>query len=452
MAVQLPPNTTPAGNARSYLMALTLEDAQGDFEMPNLTGINPFPNDNTAAGDRRRRSAVTPRPNGWYTTKPRITITGTDDGRTRSGVEQIQYRINGGTPQLYSGPFDLTAEGEITLEFRAVDRAGNAETFDGVDLKVDPNAPTTLATTYPGPVLEGGWHDREVTVSLRAGDGQGSGTDDHRVPRQRLRADDDEGGCPTRGRSRSPRRARTSSSTARTDVAGNVEDDQGSSSVLVDVTAPVTASRINGAEPVADYTSAVRIAFTRTDEPGLGTVETEYRVGDGDWTAYEGAFDIADFGGYRVDFRSIDLAGNVENYQTVTFAIRRAARRRRRRRRRRADVQPQAAPAPAPRAFAALEEPASKVRTLSALRGGQFKFNVSCQGVDARDGHADRRARGGPQAQAQVGHPRQEGAPVRRRGPGDGVAAAFGRRAQGPCAFEDIGEGEVDAAHDRRGR
>ena len=61
----------------------------------------------------------------------------------------------------------------------------------------------------------------------------------------------------------------------------------------------------------------------------------------------------------------------------MTFAIRRppppavtpnrASRRRRRR--------PRRAP------FAALEEAASKVRTLSALRGGRFKFNVSCQGV-----------------------------------------------------------------------
>ena len=327
VAVQLPPNTTPAGNARSYLMALTLEDAQGNFEMPNLTGINPFPNDNTPP-ETDITIGGEPEANGWYRTKPRITITGTDDPPDASGIEQIQYRINGGTPQLYSGPFDLAAEGEINLEFRAVDRAGNAETFHGVDLKVDPNAPTTLATTYPGRVLEGGWHDREVTVSLRAGDGQGSGTDATEYRVNAFEPTRTRGGSPTRGRSRSPRRARTSSSTARTDVAGNVEDIK-ELRVLVDVTAPVTAVLINGAEPVADYTDAVRIAFTRTDEPGLGTVETEYRIGDGEWTAYDGRVRHPDYGGYRVDFRSIDLAGNVENYRTVTFAIRRPRRRRR---------------------------------------------------------------------------------------------------------------------------
>ena len=42
---------------------------------------------------------------------------------------------------------------------------------------------------------------------------------------------------------------------------------------------------------------------------------------------------------------------------------------------------PQAPAAPAPKPFAALETVASKVSTLSALRAGRFKFNVSCQGV-----------------------------------------------------------------------
>ena len=373
-AIVLPANTTPAGNARSYLMALTLEDAQGDFKMPNLTGINPFPND-TSPPQTALAIGGTPQPNGWYTTKPRITITGTDPGQDQSGVEQIQYRINGGTPQLYSGPFDLSTEGEIRLEFRAVDRAGNAETFDGVDLKVDPNAPTTTATTYPGSVLDGGWHDREVTVSLRAGDGAGSGTEatEYRVNHE---GDEDDGWLPYEGAFQVAEEGANLVEYRSADVAGNVEDIK-ALSVLVDATAPETAVLINGAAPVADYTAAVRIAFTRTDEPGLGTTETEYRVGDGEWTPYEGAFDLADIGGYRVDFRSIDLAGNVERYKTVLFAIRRPA----------ApaapapNVQPQALPAPAPRRFAALEEVAAKARTLSALRGGQFRFNVSCQGV-----------------------------------------------------------------------
>jgi beta-xylosidase len=369
VAVQLPPNTSPGGNARSYLMALTLEDAQGNFELPNLTGINPFPNDDSAP-----QTAATvggePEENGWYTTTPRITIEGSDPGQDQSGVEQIQYRINGGTPQLYSGPFDLDAEGEVRLEFRAVDRAGNAETFHGIDLKVDPNAPTTTATTYPHSVLVGGWYDREVTVSLRASDGEGSGTEV-----TEYRVNDDEAWQPYDGPFQVAAEGENVVEYRSRDVAGNVEAGH-ELTLLVDVTAPVTTIQINGADPLAEYSGPVRIAFLRADDPGIGAVATQYRVGDGEWTAYTGAFDLTAYAGYRVDFRSIDVAGNVERFRTVTFAIRRPVTSAT------PQVQPQATPAPAPRPFAALQRITTRVRTVSALRGGRFKFNVSCQAVE----------------------------------------------------------------------
>ena len=108
-----------------------------------------------------------------------------------------------------------------------------------------------------------------------------------------------------------------------TDVAGNVESRRKSLSVRVDVTAPTTTARINGAAPVADYTSAVRVAFTRSDgEDGSGAVKTEYRVNDGEWTEYMDAFDLTARQGYQIDFRSTDLVGNVENFQRVRFTIR----------------------------------------------------------------------------------------------------------------------------------
>jgi hypothetical protein len=224
-------------------------------------------------------------------------------------------------------------------------------------------------------VLEGGWHDREVTVSLRASDGQGSGTEITHYRVNAFDAGDDEGWLPYEGPFKVAEEGENLVEYRSEDVAGNVEDIN-ELSVLVDVTAPVTAILINGADPLQEYTAPVRIAFLRTDEPGLGTTETEYRVGDGEWTAYENAFDISAVGGYRVDFRSIDLAGNVENYKTVTFAIRRPVTSAT------PNFQPQAPPAPAPRPYAALEEASSRVQTLSALRGGRFKFNVSCQGVE----------------------------------------------------------------------
>ena len=126
VAIQLPPATTGGGTAtRAYLMALTLEEPGNSFEMPDLTGVNLYPNDSSAPTSSATVDPAAPSDGGWYRTAPRITLTGTDEAGG-SGVEQIQYSINGGPGRLYAGPFNLTTEGPIKLEYRAIDRAGNA--------------------------------------------------------------------------------------------------------------------------------------------------------------------------------------------------------------------------------------------------------------------------------------------------------------------------------------
>jgi hypothetical protein len=172
-----------------------------------------------------------------------------------------------------------------------------------------------------------------------------------------------------------------------TDVAGNGEAPQ-TLSLKVDKTAPTTAVRLNGADPVAEYTSAVRVAFTRDDGDGSGAVETEYRLDGGDWTSYsdEGAFDVSGNSGHKVEYRSIDLAGNVENFKSLIFVIRPPATLPA------ATptptptptpvVIPQATPAPAPKPYASLENLSSKLATVTALRGGKVAVAVSCQAVD----------------------------------------------------------------------
>ena len=372
VAVQLPPATTGGGAAtRAYLMALTLEEVgNNNFETPDLTGVNLYPNDSSAPTSSATVDPAAPPEGDWYRTAPRITLKG-DDEAGGSGVEQIQYRINGGTPRLYAGAFNLINEGLIKLEYRAIDRAGNAGTFAAVDLKVDATAPSTTATTFPEELDETGWQETEVTVGLSAADGAGSGAakTEYRVNPVDPDAEwlaytepFDVGGSGTQiVQYRS------------TDTAGNVEAAK-AFNVRVDVTAPTTVARLNGAPAVADYTGPVRVAFARTDgEDSSGAVATEYRVNDGEWTDYENAFDLSANQGYQIDFRSTDLVGNVENFKRVRFTIRPPAVL--------AAPLPQAPAAPAPKPFAALETVASKVSTLSALRAGQFKFSVSCLGV-----------------------------------------------------------------------
>lgn len=80
--------------------------------------------------------------NGWYSSAPTLTLTATDD---ISPVAQIvtEYRINGGNWQTYSAPVPISTQGELTVEYRSRDAAGNQEEAHSVALKVDSVSPST---------------------------------------------------------------------------------------------------------------------------------------------------------------------------------------------------------------------------------------------------------------------------------------------------------------------
>jgi beta-xylosidase len=371
-SVTLPSSTTPTSpNIQAYLMALTLEK-DGAFTLPDLSGQVAFPDDVTPPVSEHELTPGEPSPTGWFTAPVQVRLDA-DDPDNGSGVEQIRYTIDGGTPTLYSGPVTVSDQGEHEFAYQAIDRAGNAETFKTVTIKVDPTAPETTTTVNPGLPLGGdGWYDSAVTVRLKGGDGSGSGVDATEFSL-------DGGQWTAYGQAIRLEQAGVHTIAYHSvDVAGNTEDDR-TLTVKVDATAPTTTARINGAAPAADYSGAVRVAFTRTDGEGSGAVLTQYAIdGAKDWTDYEGAFDITAAGGHRVDFRSIDAAGNVENYKWVIFTI--------------TPARPQAtmppvppaapAPAPKPRPEAELEDVGRRFKTVSALRGGRVKVRVACQAVD----------------------------------------------------------------------
>ncbi len=95
VAVQLPGDTSPMNNAntQSYLMALTLEEPGGFFEMPDLSGTVEFPDDQTAPTTTIELNPDAPPAgsDGWYRSGVEVTLIG-NDGTGGSGVEQMMYR------------------------------------------------------------------------------------------------------------------------------------------------------------------------------------------------------------------------------------------------------------------------------------------------------------------------------------------------------------------------
>ncbi len=96
-------------------------------------------------------ASVSPTPtNGQVNGTATVTLSPTDAG---SGVASTTYTIDGGAPQTYTGPFQITAGGLHTVLFHSTDNVGNVETNKTLTVQVNPqvtigpqgNVPSTLA-------------------------------------------------------------------------------------------------------------------------------------------------------------------------------------------------------------------------------------------------------------------------------------------------------------------
>ena len=363
ISVSLPPDTQPAGtNTQSYLMAVTLEEPDGGFEMPDLSGQLQFPDDQTPPVTTHALDPAAPGgEDGWYTQPVQVTLTAADE-TGGSGLREIQYRINGGTPQTYTAPFEVDDEGELELEYRAIDAAGNAETFKPVLLKVDGTAPVTTLTTSPEtPGGANGWHDRAVQVTLTARDGDGSG-----IAATEIRL----GGTwqPYTGPVMLSADQAHAIAYRSSDAAGNDEADR-LATVSVDASAPTTAAQVASTAPAGAGVHRAPVTVTlASSDAGSGVAATEYRLDGGAWQAYGGPLTVSAAGGHLVEFRSRDRAGNLENAREVMFAISSTQ----------AGIGPDQAPLP-PQPFVGMS-PLDRVSMAALARGG-VRVRAVCAGV-----------------------------------------------------------------------
>lgn len=95
-------------------------------------------------------------------------------------------------------------------------------------------------------------------------------------------------------------------------------------SVQDDTTAPTTSLTWAPAGPDGAngwYRTSPTFTLAASDADGSGVASTEYAIGDGAWTAYEGPVALPGQGEVAVSFRSTDEAGNVEATGTATVKV-----------------------------------------------------------------------------------------------------------------------------------
>jgi parallel beta-helix repeat protein len=121
---------------------------------------------------------------GWNTSDVTVTLNSTDSG-SGSGVQDIRYWLSGAQMSnvvVSCNPvpcnpvtFAITAEGVTTVNYAAIDAAGNLESTKSLTIKIDKTAPVTLSVATPAPGTSG-WNSSAVTVNLSATDNaNGSG-------------------------------------------------------------------------------------------------------------------------------------------------------------------------------------------------------------------------------------------------------------------------------------
>lgn len=112
----------------------------GDIESIKADSIlDPTGSEDLAPPETKVLVAGTPGEKGWYISDVTITLEAMDDN---AGILETKYSLDGGdTFQLYSGPVSISNEGSNKLQYFSVDRAGNNEELNVLEVKIDKTPP-----------------------------------------------------------------------------------------------------------------------------------------------------------------------------------------------------------------------------------------------------------------------------------------------------------------------
>ena len=232
-------------------------------------------------------------------------LAATDGG---SGVQEVRYRIDGGTAQAFGAPFSLAVEGAHQLEYWSTDRLGNAEPSSTLDAYLDLTPPTTdLAWDGPNATRTRLYVTPDTMFSL-SGDDVGSGLGDtwYRI----------DGGAATRYTGPFVISSEGDHTLAfwGVDLVGNTEGES-SREVTVDATPPVTGITVG-----APSDGGVTVALDAQDA-SAGVAYVEYRIDDGAWLRYSAPFSVTGVGVYTVEYRAVDRLNNTETVQSREVTI-----------------------------------------------------------------------------------------------------------------------------------
>lgn len=141
----------------------------------NLIVSAPTPSDAVPPITTASVTSGTPGNNGWYTTDVTVSLSAADD-TGGSGVKEIIYSLSGATTlgsTTVAGTstlVNLGNEGTTTITFQARDNAGNLETAQTLDVKIDKTAPSASLAVFAGTAGTNDWYTTDLTIRTSGSD------------------------------------------------------------------------------------------------------------------------------------------------------------------------------------------------------------------------------------------------------------------------------------------
>ncbi len=240
--------------------------------------------------------------NGWYISKPQVTLECNDPGAV------VSYRVDGGTWLNYTGSIIQIDEGTHDLEFFGEDAASNKEVVHNLTLNVDFTPPETTLTLDPeSPDGEDGYFISQPTAAIGAGP----------VDMVFYRMDGSANQTYT-GPIMIPEGEHTIEYWSE-DLAGNF-DIVKSVSVKVDITPPDVLYTITPGDPNGQngyYTASPQVEL---DFDTVNGTMGYYRLDSGSDIEYSGPVTLED-GVHWLEYWAKDPAGNLAVMENITIKV-----------------------------------------------------------------------------------------------------------------------------------
>nr|WP_051110108.1 Ig-like domain-containing protein [Saccharomonospora halophila] len=285
----------------------------------SFTVVEPAPDDSTPP---EVSAQVTGEQNadGAYVGSATVEVAASDE----SGVDSVEYELDGAGFTPYTEPVAVDQPGEHTVRYRATDSVGNTSTVGSVSFTVveptpEDTTPPEVSADVTGEQDAGGNYLDSATVTVTATDADsGVASIEYALNDAGFTAYagpvtvDEPGDHTVRYRA--------------TDEAGNTSQAGSVSFTVVepppeDTTPPEVSAEVTG-ERDGDgaYIGSATVTVTATDADS-GVASVEYAVGDGAFEPYTGPVVVNAAGEHTVWFRASDNAGNTAEADSVAFTV-----------------------------------------------------------------------------------------------------------------------------------